>query len=90
VSGAAEQLDAQAAEYLSLSARKGIYDQVRFLDKTGMELVGLPGGDIQAKSEWGKGSEFTVTLPLRYTGRQQMQEPSESRPAQIGILPRGV
>jgi len=28
-----------AAEYLSFSARKGIYDQIRFLDENGMEIV---------------------------------------------------
>ncbi|MES2355205.1 MAG: PAS domain S-box protein [Pseudomonadota bacterium] len=30
-------------------------------------LVGLLGGEISAKSEWSKGSEFTVILPLQKT-----------------------
>ena len=30
------------------------------------KLTGLLGGDISAKSEYGKGSEFTFTIPLRY------------------------
>ncbi len=38
-SGEAGWREALAAEYLSFSARKGIYDQVRFLDETGMEVV---------------------------------------------------
>jgi len=29
-------------------------------------LVALLGGDISAKSEYGRGSEFTFTMPLRY------------------------
>ena len=31
-----------------------------------MQLVALLGGDITVKSEYGKGSEFTVKLPLKY------------------------
>jgi PAS domain S-box-containing protein len=30
------------------------------------KLVNLLGGDISAKSEYGRGSEFTFTMPLRY------------------------
>ncbi len=30
------------------------------------KLTGLLGGDISAKSEYGRGSEFTFTIPLRY------------------------
>jgi len=61
LSGAAERLDAQATEYLSFSARKGIYDQIRFLDETGMEVVRInfnagepaivPEDDLQPKGE---------------------------------------
>ena len=38
-SGEAGQRESLAAEYLSFSARKGIYDQIRFLDETGREVV---------------------------------------------------
>jgi len=38
-------------------------------------LVVLLGGDISARSEYGRGSEFTFTIPLRYEEEQR----SESR-----------
>ena len=38
-SGEASWREALAVEYLSFSARRGIYDQIRFLDETGMEVV---------------------------------------------------
>jgi signal transduction histidine kinase len=30
------------------------------------KVIDLLGGDISAKSEYGRGSEFTLTIPLRY------------------------
>lgn len=35
------------------------------------KLADLLGGDISVKSEYGKGSEFTFTMPLRYEGGQK-------------------
>ena len=32
------------------------------------KLAGFLGGDISARSEYGRGSEFTFTIPLRYEG----------------------
>jgi Amt family ammonium transporter len=37
-------------------------------------LVTLLGGDISAKSEYGRGSEFTFTMPLRYNKEGQKSE----------------
>ncbi len=38
------------------------------------KLVNLLGGDISAKSEYGKGSEFTFTMPIRYKEEQRYEE----------------
>jgi len=38
------------------------------------KLVTLLGGDISAKSEYGMGSEFTFTVPLKYQGGQGNEE----------------
>jgi len=44
--------DNLAAEYISFSTRKSIYDQVRFIDAAGMELVRVNhnGGDVTSAS----------------------------------------
>ncbi len=34
------------------------------------KVIDLLGGDISAKSEYGRGSEFTLTVPLKYQGGQ--------------------
>ncbi len=39
-----------------------------------VSLVNLLGGDISAKSEYGRGSEFTFTMPLKYQGGQGNEE----------------
>ncbi len=41
-------------------------------------LVDLLGGTISVKSEIGRGSEFTITLPLRLDNRQEPAEPMEA------------
>ncbi len=38
------------------------------------KLAGFLGGDISAKSEYGKGSEFTFTIPLRYEEAKRNEE----------------
>jgi len=38
------------------------------------KLVTILGGDISANSEYGRGSEFTFTLPLRYEEGQKSEE----------------
>lgn len=38
-SGEAVWQDSLATEYLSFSTRKRLYDQIRFLDETGMEVI---------------------------------------------------
>lgn len=38
------------------------------------KLVTLLGGDISAKSEYGRGSEFTFTIPLRYQEEKRNEE----------------
>ncbi len=38
------------------------------------KLADLLGGDIWAKSEYGRGSEFTFTIPLRYKEDQRNEE----------------
>jgi len=38
------------------------------------KLVTLLGGNISAKSEFGKGSEFTFTLPLKYEEEQRNEK----------------
>jgi signal transduction histidine kinase len=35
------------------------------------KLLDFLGGDISAESEYGKGSEFTFTIPLRYKEDQR-------------------
>ena len=60
-SGEASWREALAVEYLSFSARRGIYDQIRFLDETGMEVVRVnfdngnpsivPNEQLQSKEE---------------------------------------
>ncbi len=42
------------------------------------KLVNLLGGDISAKSEYGRGSEFTFTMPLKYQGGQGNEEDTGS------------
>ncbi len=42
------------------------------------KLVNLLGGDISAKSEYGRGSEFTFTVPLKYQGGQGNEEDTGS------------
>ncbi len=37
-------------------------------------LAALLGGDISVKSEYGTGSEFTFTMPLKYQGGQGNEE----------------
>ena len=39
-----------------------------------MKLVALLRGDISARSEYGRGSEFTFTIPLRYEEEQRNEE----------------
>ncbi|MEA2005275.1 MAG: ATP-binding protein, partial [Acidobacteriota bacterium] len=34
------------------------------------KLLGLLGGEIDVKSEYGRGTEFTFTLPLKYDKRE--------------------
>ena len=60
-SGEAGQRRALAEEYLSFCARKGLYDQIRFQDETGMEVVRVnfnagepyivPNEQLQAKGK---------------------------------------
>jgi signal transduction histidine kinase len=42
------------------------------------KLIDLLGGDISAKSEYGRGSEFTFTIPLKYQGEQANEEDTGS------------
>ena len=41
-------------------------------------LVTLLGGDISAKSEYGRGSEFTFTMPLQHEEAKQNEEDTAS------------
>jgi len=43
------------------------------------KLVTLLGGDISAKSEYGKESEFSFTLPLKYRKEERNEKSSHSR-----------
>jgi len=43
------------------------------------KLVTLLGGNISAKSEYGKGSEFTFTTPLQYVEVQRNEKSASSR-----------
>ncbi len=43
------------------------------------KLVTLLGGNISAKSEYGKGSEFTFTIPLQYVEVQRNAKSASSR-----------
>jgi signal transduction histidine kinase len=42
------------------------------------KLTDLLGGDISAKSEYGRGSEFTFTMPLRYEEAERNEEDTGS------------
>ncbi len=43
------------------------------------EIVTLLGGDISVKSEYGRGSEFTFTLPMHYVKEQRNAQSISSR-----------